>query len=291
MPKLLANTELRERLQIEYNKKDVLKESKRKRKKNIASFLGISRDSLKYGVKEKRILLYETLKGEKIYIQYPGKESTNKEPRPLDFRPELETVNGTFMQNITFGYIWDILDEIGRTHNGYLCLIAALIIKEEYMYDYQMCNEQYESYIVDYENNKVSKDSPLTLEWYKLNLDDDVWFTLNDKVGDIKINNNEVISLEAFIKFIDLLFQNEDCKYYYINKVEKGKVSTIDEYDLKNGRNSSGDANLAILSYLQKKKKLSDLLNEFQKGRGVTSYRKSDYSIVTDDIVVNLEVQ
>lgn len=291
MPKLLANTELRERLKIEYNKKDVLKESKRKRKKNIASFLGISRDSLKYGVKEKRILLYETLKGEKIYIQYPGKESTNKEPRPLDFRPELETVNGTFMQNITFGYIWDILDEIGRTHNGYLCLIAALIIKEEYMYDYQMCNEQYESYIVDYENNKVSKDSPLTLEWYKLNLDDDVWFTLNDKVGDIKINNNEVISLEAFIKFIDLLFQNEDCKYYYINKVEKGKVSTIDEYDLKNGRNSSGDANLAILSYLQKKKKLSDLLNEFQKGRGVTSYKKSDYSIVTDDIVVNLEVQ
>ena len=291
MPKLLANTELRERLKIEYNKKDVLKESKRKRKKNIASFLGISRDSMKYGVKEKRILLYETLKGEKIYIQYPGKESTNKEPRPLDFRPELETVNGTFMQNITFGYIWDILDEIGRTHNGYLCLIAALIIKEEYMYDYQMCNEQYESYIVDYENNKVSKDSPLTLEWYKLNLDDDVWFTLNDKVGDIKINNNEVISLEAFIKFIDLLFQNEDCKYYYINKVEKGKVSTIDEYDLKNGRNSSGDANLAILSYLQKKKKLSDLLNEFQKGRGVTSYRKSDYSIVTDDIVVNLEVQ
>ena len=291
MPKLLANTELRERLKIEYNKKDVLKESKRKRKKNIASFLGISRDSLKYGVKEKRILLYETLKGEKIYIQYPGKESTNKEPRPLDFRPELETVNGTFMQNITFGYIWDILDEIGRTHNGYLCLIAALIIKEEYMYDYQMCNEQYESYIVDYENNKVSKDSPLTLEWYKLNLDDEVWFTLNDKVGDIKINNNEVISLEAFIKFIDLLFQNEDCKYYYINKVEKGKVSTIDEYDLKNGRNSSGDANLAILSYLQKKKKLSDLLNEFQKGRGVTSYRKSDYSIVTDDIVVNLEVQ
>ena len=291
MPKLLANTELRERLKIEYNKKDVLKESKRKRKKNIASFLGISRDSLKYGVKEKRILLYETLKGEKIYIQYPGKESTNKEPRPLDFRPELETVNGTFMQNITFGYIWDILDEIGRTHNGYLCLIAALIIKEEYMYDYQMCNEQYESYIVDYENNKVSKDSSLTLEWYKLNLDDDVWFTLNDKVGDIKINNNEVISLEAFIKFIDLLFQNEDCKYYYINKVEKGKVSTIDEYDLKNGRNSSGDANLAILSYLQKKKKLSDLLNEFQKGRGVTSYRKSDYSIVTDDIVVNLEVQ
>lgn len=291
MPKLLANTELRERLKIEYNKKDVLKESKRKRKKNIASFLGISRDSLKYGVKEKRILLYETLKGEKIYIQYPGKESTNKEPRPLDFRPELETVNGTFMKNITFGYIWDILDEIGRTHNGYLCLIAALIIKEEYMYDYQMCNEQYESYIVDYENNKVSKDSPLTLEWYKLNLDDDVWFTLNDKVGDIKINNNEVISLEAFIKFIDLLFQNEDCKYYYINKVEKGKVSTIDEYDLKNGRNSSGDANLAILSYLQKKKKLSDLLNEFQKGRGVTSYRKSDYSIVTDDIVVNLEVQ
>lgn len=291
MPKLLANMELRERLKIEYNKKDVLKESKRKRKKNIASFLGISRDSLKYGVKEKRILLYETLKGEKIYIQYPGKESTNKEPRPLDFRPELETVNGTFMQNITFGYIWDILDEIGRTHNGYLCLIAALIIKEEYMYDYQMCNEQYESYIVDYENNKVSKDSPLTLEWYKLNLDDDVWFTLNDKVGDIKINNNEVISLEAFIKFIDLLFQNEDCKYYYINKVEKGKVSTIDEYDLKNGRNSSGDANLAILSYLQKKKKLSDLLNEFQKGRGVTSYRKSDYSIVTDDIVVNLEVQ
>lgn len=290
MLKLLENAELRERLKIEYNKKDVLKESKRKRKKNIDSFLNIPRDGLTYGSKEKRLLLYETLKGERIYIQYPGKESTNKEPRPLDFRPELETANGIFMQNITFGYIWDILDEIGRTHNGYLCLIAALIIREEYMYDYQLCNEKFDSYIVDYEKNKVYQDSPLNLEWYRLNVDDDIWYTLNDKVGNIKINNDEVISLEAFIKFVDLLFQNEDCKYYYINKVEKGKVSTIDEYDLKNGRNSSGDANLAILSYLQKKKKLSELLNEFQKGRGVTTYRKSDYSIVTDNIVINLEV-
>lgn len=291
MPRNLEITELKDRLKFVYSRNNVLAESKIKRKKNIVSFLNIPRDGLQYGVKEKRILLYKTLKGEKIYIQYPGKESTNKIPRPLDFRPELENANGVFMENVTFGYIWDILDEIGTSHNGYLSLIAALFLRLEYMYDYQLCAEQYESYVENIETGIITEEVPINLEWYRINLDDDVWYTLNDRIGDIKITDDEVISFEAFIKFVDLLFQNEDCKYYYINHNEKNKVPDIESYNLNNGRNSSGDANLAILSYLQKKKKLSILLNEFQKGRGVTNFKKGDYQIVTDGLVINVDIQ
>lgn len=114
-----------------------------------------------------------------------------------------------------------------------------------------------------------------------------VWYTLNDKMGWINLGNNQVISFEGFIKLVDLLFQNEDCKYYYKNIV----IDKKDKYKLSSGRTNSSAANLFILNYLEGNVKLSKLLDAFQKSRGVPMIKKSDYSVVTDKIVINVDIE
>ena len=86
---------------------------------------------------------------------------------------------------------------------------------------------------------------------------------------------------------IPLLFQNEDCKYYYKNVVIEKKAG----YRLNNGRNNSSAANLLILNYLEGNVKISTLLDSFQKSRGVPTFKKGEYSVVTENIVINIDVQ
>lgn len=287
MPVLLEERELRKRLEIKYSSTSVLQESRVKRKFNIESFLDIPRNDLSYGEKEARLLLYTTLQNEKIYIQYPGKESMDRNnPKPMDFRPKFQLENGMFLPDANFGNIWDILDDIGKRHKDYLSIIAAIFIRIGYMFDYRLVDDIYKSVIVDSDGKEIGYGDSVGLKWYAIDIDEDVWFTLNDHIGKIEIYNEVTISFEAFIKFVDLLFQNEDCKYYYINSVIKHNS----RYALQNGRNSSSDTNLAILYYLQGKKKLSALLNEIQKGRGVANFRKSDYMMVTNGIVTNIDL-
>ena len=103
----------------------------------------------------------------------------------------------------------------------------------------------------------------------------------------IDLGNGQQISFEGFVKLVDLLFQNEDCKYYYKNVV----INQNQNYKYNNGRSNSSSANLLILNYLSGNVQLSDLLDSFQKSRGVPRFRKSDYSIVTDGIVINIDVE
>ena len=115
MLKLLGTEELKNILNFEYSKNTVLKNSKMYREFNVKAFNSISRINLQYGKRERRVCLYETLNGEKIYIQYPGKESVGKRQQmPYDFRPEIEMKDGTFISDAAFGDIWDILSEIGN---------------------------------------------------------------------------------------------------------------------------------------------------------------------------------
>lgn len=288
MAKLIETNVIKEQLSFYYSRKTTLSESKIKRKHNVESFLNIPHEEdLVYGKCERRILLYETLAGEKIYIQYPGKESAEKNPKPFDFRPELEKTNGGFMKPITFGHIWDILDAIREKHKDFLQIIASLLIRMGYMEGYVQTDDLCKSVKLDIEHNKLLLEDSVSIDWYKLDITDDIWYTLNNSIGEISITEDDTISFEGFIKYVDLLFQNEDCKYYYINKNVKGEIN----YNFRNGRNNSADSNLAVLQYLQGNKKLSTLLNEMQKGRGVTSFRKTDYCVVTNGMVINIDCE
>ena len=81
------------------------------------------------------------------------------------------------------------------------------------------------------------------------------------------------------------IFTNLLIYSYYKNVViyEKNK------YNMENSRNNSSVANLLILKYFEGKETFSNLLNSFQKSRGVASFRKSDYSLVTNGMVINVE--
>lgn len=286
LPKLLRTEELRNALNFKYSKSSILKDSKIYREFNIKAFNNLSRCGLQYGEHERRICLYKTLNGEKIYIQYPGKESAERRQQmPFDFRPEIEMKDGNFISDASFGDIWDILSEIGKEQKKELPFVASLFLKLGYMYNYKLYNQKYDFYDLNIRNGDKIESGVIGLEWYGLDLTEDVWFTLNDRIGNVKLSEKDKFSFEAFIKFVDLLFQNEDCKYYYKNvNVKKNK-----KYDFSNGRTQSSAANLLIINHLEENTKLSELLNAFQKSRGVPSFKKQDYTVVTNGIVINID--
>jgi hypothetical protein len=285
-PQVLPIADLRNALSSTYSSRVTPGDSRRLRKENVDAFFAIDRDGLQYASLEHRVQLYSTLSGEKIFIQFPGKESINATPMPLDFRPKLMCLNGEMMQDATFGFIWDILDDISRSHNDSLALVATMFFRMGYMYDYLKTNGSYPCSALKIDGDNVTAiDLPdVPLSWFCIDLSDDIWFSLNNYVGEIRISENQVISFEAFIKFIDLLVQNEDCKYYYRNVILEGST----DYKLNNGRTSTCDANLLIINYLRRRSKISDLLNSFQKARGVPPFKKGDYPTVTDGIVTRI---
>lgn len=286
MAKILGTDELKDTVNFQYSKNTVLKESKELRKFNVLSFNALSRKKLEYGNIERRLCLYETQNGEKIYIQYPGKESADrKHIMPLDFRPELQMANGEFISDVSFGDIWDILSEIGKEQKKILPFVASIILRMGYMYGYTKESGLFSYHDIDILNNQFIDEGELNFEWYSLSLPEDTWFTLNDRIGEIRLTDNEVFSFEGFIKLVDLLFQNEDCKYYYKNVVLAGKTN----YNFTNGRTQSSEANLLIINYLQDYTKLSELLNAFQKSRGVPGFKKQDYTVVTNGMVINID--
>ncbi|MFR7413901.1 MAG: hypothetical protein ACLUTC_12300 [Anaerobutyricum hallii] len=272
---------------MEYSRR-ILTESRNKREQNINGFLAINRDGLKYESLERRLCLYTTLIGEKVYIQYPGKESEGQLPNPNDFRPKLMMQNGQMMQDASFGFIWDIFDSIGKKHNDYLSFVATLFIRMQYLQEYEYVEDSYKYEEIEIDGNEETlfENGMETLKWNKLQISEDVWYTLNDRIGMIEIPQGE-ISFEGFIKLIDLLFQNEDCKYYYKQVIRNNQNFNWGT----TGRPNTVSTNLRVLRYLENKEKLSDLLNAIQKGRGVMSFPKADYSIVTDNMVINIDNQ
>lgn len=79
----------------------------------------ISSNTLVYEQNEEKLFLYKTADGEKIYIQFPGKESeaADNKKRPYDFRPKIETKDGTIIKDLVFADMWGIIEEINEGHH------------------------------------------------------------------------------------------------------------------------------------------------------------------------------
>ena len=65
---LISTEELRNRIRVTIPKQAPYQASSQQKDENINSFNGLSRMDLSYGAVEKRILLYETIVGEKVYM-------------------------------------------------------------------------------------------------------------------------------------------------------------------------------------------------------------------------------
>jgi hypothetical protein len=288
VPKLLGIDDLRAELHADYAV-SVNADSKKKRGENIEVFLKIDRSGLQYEKIEKRLHMYSTLMNEKICIQYPGKESKEELQKPYDFRPKIIMDDGEVMPDASFGVIWDILDKIAQKHNDYLKFVATIFWHIGYMYGYEKTVEICDCELVYTDKRKKNRETikpggTVKVEWWHMNIGESVWRSLNNYIGLIAIDEKHEISFEALMKYVDLLLQNEDCKYYYIKKIVNKEA-----YQLKNGRTNTADANMDIIMYFEKKCSFSEIANKIQKGRGMPHFKKENYHLVTDEIISNVK--
>ena len=250
---LIKIEELRDRIKVTIPKSAPYSSTEDKKKENINSFNALSREGLCNNKIERRILLYQTQANEKVYMQSPGIESERNGTRafPLDARPVLQKADGTYAADMDFKKIWDVIDRIGEDHRGDIDVLATIFLRIAYMLDYKHNEEEYLCEEIDVETSSIRKTENISFVWNSLDLDQDVLETLNDR-----FKTPEGISLEGFLYYNDLLAQNEDCKYHYLQG-EKWNVTA--------GRINNCLSHLTVISHIRGKIGISKLIDSFQR--------------------------
>lgn len=273
---LITMDEVRNRIRTRIPQTKPYCVSESKKLENIQSFNELSRANLMYGVMEKRILLYETSYGEKLYMQFPGSESVRAtNAYPLDARPVLQKRDGTFSEDMDFKKIWDVIDVIGQAHPVDIDILATIFLKVAYMLDYEHHDEDYHCETVEIATGNIVSNSIQHFSWNSLSLDPDVLETISDRFGAIGD-----ISLESFLYYNDLLAQNEDCKYFY-RKGESWKLSE------GSGRINNCLSHLTVISHIRGMIGISKLIDSFQR-TGVAPLPQSRFSEACGDLVVRV---
>ena len=250
---LISMDEVRNRVRTVIPMSAPYRNSEDQKRENISSFNGLSRDGLINGQTECRLLLYETLAQEKVFIQYPGIESSREGPRrfALDARPVLQKADGSYSEDMDFKAIWDIIDRIGMDHRADIDILATVFLRIAYMIGYQHNDKEYTREIIDVRTDHVLSSERLPFVWNSLHIDEDVIETLNDRFG--AYNG---ISLEGFFYYNDLLAQNEDCKYHYLQG---------DKWNITAGRINNCLSHLTVISHIRGHIGISKLIDSFQR--------------------------
>ena len=91
----------------------------------------IDENTLEFAVQEERLEIFQTLAGEKIFIQYPGKESTETgtNRRPYDFRPRIMTSNGEMVRDLVFADMWGLVEDLNKQQHQMLKLMACIFFR------------------------------------------------------------------------------------------------------------------------------------------------------------------
>ncbi|SDW39563.1 hypothetical protein SAMN05216391_10722 [Lachnospiraceae bacterium KHCPX20] len=260
---MLKVNELEEQLKTTYPIK-VTSITQSKRMTNIEALTQlidseISSNTLVYEQNEEKLFLYKTADEEKIYIQFPGKESeaAGNKKRPYDFRPKIETKDGTIIKDLVFADMWGIIEEINEGHHTLIKSLSALFFRIGRMIDYKYTTEQYDYEIVTTKNASIICSGKHTLTWNKLCLDKDIIESLNFHISEIRLNDNTTISFEAFVYFFSLILENEDIKYY------------CKKQNLTSGRIPTSDSMLLLFSHFTGNTSLATLLQRYVSGFGV----------------------
>lgn len=265
-------------LEISLNNKDIKKNAIERRKANIDAFASINRIDLQNSSIEKRMLLYTTKRGEKIYIQYPGKESAitllEDSRRPWDFRPKLIDKDGNIMADLRFKDIWDDIVELRNVDIHSLALLGAVFYRLSMMIDTTLVEEECEVEKKNLLFDTIEEKTVEKLTWYKINLDDKLIEYLNEAIGDIR-----GFSFEAYLYYNDLLCQNEDCKYYYRDTL----IKKID-WDTNVGRRNTYWTHISIIGLLKGQIRLTNIMDKFQRTQ-VAPIAQRDIPMVTDNII------
>lgn len=229
--------------------------------------------NLSFGEKEERLLLFTSQAGEKIYIQYPGKETTNTGDRyrQYDFRPRIMSADGSMIIDMAFADMWEVVEELNRRYHDILKLLACIFFRMGRMTLHEKVEKTYICEVVDMDDSVVES-STRNLDWYVFSMDE-YMESLNHSVETITIRENQSISIEAFLYFFELILQNEDSKYY-----DK-------KHNLSSGRIPTSNSMLLLASYHFGHTSLPVLLQKFVSGNGVANCTTSEINSATAGLV------
>lgn len=250
---LIPSAEVRNRIRTTISMQAPYRATETQKRDNICSFNALDRDGLENGVTERRVLLYETRGGERVYMQYPGIESTREGERnfPLDARPILQKADGSYAADMDFKKIWDVIDIIGRSHNADTDILATIFLRIAYMIGYAHNENEYLCETIDIQTGDILDSEYIVFTWNSLEIDADVLDTLNDRFGLL-----DGISLEGFLYYNDLLAQNEDCKYSYLHGAR---------WSITTGRINNCLSHLTVISHIRGHIGISKLIDSFQR--------------------------
>jgi hypothetical protein len=285
-------SKIRSALKTEVQKAGKRSSTTNRRLSNIKWIEKLPRTRLSYQRKERQVLIHTTAIGEKIFIQYPGKESArytknNKERkttsiRPWDFRPELYLPGkrGRY-KSMSFFDIWAIIFETAekltnKNRERTLRMFAIMLYRMAYMLDH-VSLKTFKTQIRDvtYKSNgkintslRVVKKLP-TLFKYEPNKQALAYIAQKrSQWGDM--------SLEAFLFYNELLAWNEDCKYYYRNY----HIREAEKWIGKTGRVNTLLTHVRILGYILQDVSLASIFSDFSTQRGI--------SPTSNDEVINI---
>lgn len=246
-----------------------------RRTANIRWVEELPREGLTYGVNERQLRLHETPRRERIYIQYPGTEASAADPRPWDFRPKIELRDGSYLKDLAFNDVWDLLiATIGRADRTSYgpAILATLFYRMAYMKDHVQRPEPWTSVVrqlraVDGDDIRIQGERNVRMNPHWLyDPPDEVLRGIEKEMGDWG-----GISLEAFLQYNDLLAWNEDCKYYYRDVRTRG-----DKWLGKStGRINTLLTHIRIIGLAKGEVKLSNLLGSLSR-QGVAPVTKTD---------------
>ena len=243
--------------------------SGRNRLVNIDFCKSLPRDGLANLKKERQILIYTTKSNEKLFIQYPGKESILKNSKPWDFRPKLIKSDGSYLKDLEFKDIWKALFEsfnMISNKDTLLRLLSTEFYRIAFMIDYKRLasNNEYlvrDVYVPTEQTSAYSKQIfhlPLNLYQPKQEI---------IELISIQIPKILDISWEGFLVYNDLLAFNEDCKYFYIGETTKnGGANYIGP---GTGRINTILTHINIIGFLLDETSFSDILQQAGRTRGV----------------------
>lgn len=271
-------SELEENLKCTYPT-SVSSETQERRMTNINALQNlvssaIDERGLGYGTLEERLHLFTTKAGEKVFIQYPGKESIadGANQRRFDFRPRIMTADGLMVRDLVFADMWSLVEDLNHQIHSLLKSMSCLFFRMGRMTIHQRKEVDYPYEIIDASGNVCERGSR-TLNWYSLDLEQGIIDTFDYLAPALHVNNAPSISLEAFIYFFEMILHNEDSKYY--DKKE----------NLSSGRIPTSDSMLLLSSNLLGKTSLSELLQRFVSGFGVAKCLVGEIGGATEGLV------
>lgn len=233
----------------------------------------VEENNLSHVNREERLHIFTTQRGEKIFIQYPGKESTlsGEKYRKCDFRPRIMTSTGEMLRDLVFADMWGLIEDLNTQQHRLLKIMAAIFFRLGRMTLHREVDKDYTCETLDSDENVIAS-SVRHLHWYEFHVDDEIMESLNFHAENLIVDGKE-ISLEAFLCFFELILQNEDSKYYD----KKGNLSS--------GRIPTSDSMLLLSSALFGRIKLSVLLQRFVSGFGVAHCGIDEVESATDGLI------